>query len=79
MFNCMQLIYDFKDGTGSLGFISLKPDELEKEVRLKFEEIGVRIPRMMYVIVSPCKMYYEYKQSDLTVLYSPFYWLNAGF
>jgi len=38
------LIYDFKDGGGSLGLISLHPDAIPKEDKSKFEKIGVEIP-----------------------------------
>ena len=41
-----QLIYDFKDGGGSLGLISLHPDQLPEEDKLKFKKIGVNIPSM---------------------------------
>ena len=41
-----QLIYDFKDGGGSLGLISLHPDQLSEEDKLKFKKIGVNIPSM---------------------------------
>ena len=41
-----QLIYDFKDGGASLGLISLHPDQLPEEDKLKFEKIGVSIPSM---------------------------------
>jgi len=40
------LIYDFKDGGGSLGLISLLPDEIPEEDKLKFSKIGVEIPSM---------------------------------
>ena len=41
-----QLIYDFKDGEGSLGLISLHPDQLPEEEMMKFKKIGVKIPSM---------------------------------
>ena len=43
----MQLIYDFKDGGGSFGLISLHPEKLSSEDRSKFDRIGVEIPSMM--------------------------------
>lgn len=43
----MQLIYDFKDGGGSLGLISLHPEKLNDSDKRKFEKIGVDIPSMM--------------------------------
>ncbi len=42
----LQLIYDFKDGGGSLGLISLLPDELPREDRERFIKIGVETPSM---------------------------------
>jgi hypothetical protein len=42
-----QLIYDFKDGGGSFGLLSLNPEKLPKEDRLKFEKIRVHMPSMM--------------------------------
>ena len=42
----LQLIYDFKDGGGSLGLISLFPDELLREHRQRFTKIGVETPSM---------------------------------
>jgi len=44
------LIYDFKDGGGSLGLISLLPDEIPEEDKSKFLKIGVEIPSMKYVL-----------------------------
>ena len=41
-----QLIYDFKDGGGSFGLISLLPDALPEEEKEKFLRIGVQIPSM---------------------------------
>ena len=46
---CVQLIYDFKDGGGSIGLISLHPDNLSGVLRDSFERIGVEIPRLLYV------------------------------
>ena len=43
------MIYDFKDGGGSLGLISLLPDEIPEEDKSKFLKIGVEIPSMKYV------------------------------
>jgi len=42
----LQLIYDFKDGGGSLGLISFLPDEISEEDKFKFLKIGVEIPSM---------------------------------
>ena len=42
----IQLIYDFKDGDGSLGLISLNPDLIPTEDEMKFRSIGVQIPSM---------------------------------
>ena len=44
------MIYDFKDGGGSLGLISLLPDEIPEEDKSKFLKIGVEIPSMKYVL-----------------------------
>lgn len=41
-----QLIYDFKDGGGSFGLISLHPEKLSEQDRMKFKKIGVEIPSM---------------------------------
>lgn len=43
-FSTSQLIYDFKDGGGSLGLISLHPEKLSEEDKQKFLKIGVSIP-----------------------------------
>ena len=43
----IQLIYDFKDGCGSFGLISLHPEKLNDEDCSKFNLIGVEIPSMM--------------------------------
>ena len=43
-FFLFQLIYDFKDGGGSLGLISLLPDDIPEDVKSKFLRIGVDIP-----------------------------------
>jgi len=40
------LIYDFKDGGGSFGLISLLPDKIPEEHKLKFLKIGVEIPSL---------------------------------
>ena len=42
-----QLIYDFKDGGGTFGLMSLHPDEILPEDKEKFRKIGVQIPNMM--------------------------------
>ena len=39
-----QLIYDFTDGGGSIGLISLFPEDLPKEDISKFTKIGVQVP-----------------------------------
>ena len=44
-----QLIYDFKDGGGSFGLLSLHPEHLPDKDKAKFEKIRVKIPSMMYV------------------------------
>ena len=44
-----QLIYDFKDGGGSFGLLSLLPDRLPKQEKAKFEKIRVIMPSMMQV------------------------------
>ncbi len=41
-----QLIYDFRDGGASLGLISLHPDQLRGEDKVRFKRIGVEIPSM---------------------------------
>ena len=45
--HCCQLIYDFKDGGGSFGLLSLRPDQLPKQDKTKFEKIRVIMPSMM--------------------------------
>lgn len=42
-----QLIYDFKDGGGSFGLMSLHPDQIPKEDKERFKKIGVEIPSML--------------------------------
>ena len=46
-FSLLKLIYEFKDGGGSFGLLSLNPDELPSDDVVKFERIGVKIPSMM--------------------------------
>ncbi len=46
----IQLIYDFKDGGGSLDLISLLPDELSKQDKVKFSKIGVQISSMRQAV-----------------------------
>lgn len=46
LFCPLQLIYDFKDGGGSLGLISLNPNGIPKEDISEFSKIGVEIPSM---------------------------------
>ena len=46
MYVGLQLIYDFKDGGGSLDLISLFPDEIPMDEKAKFVRIGVEIPSM---------------------------------
>lgn len=43
---CLQLIYDAKDGGGSLGLILLHPDKLPDDDKRKFLKIGAQIPPM---------------------------------
>ena len=43
----LQLIYDFKDGGASLGLISLHPEKLSEEDKMKLKKIGVKIPSKM--------------------------------
>ena len=43
----MQLIYDFKDGGGSFGVLSLNPDHLNEEEKENFTILGIEIPSMM--------------------------------
>lgn len=45
----LQLIYDFKDGGGTFGLLSLHPEEIVSEDKEKFKKIGVDIPSMLYV------------------------------
>ena len=45
--SAVQLVYDFKDGGGTLGLLSLHPDLIDKEEIEKFKKIGVNIPSMM--------------------------------
>ena len=39
-----QLVYDFKDGGGTFGLLTLSPGDLEEKEKKKFEKIGVLIP-----------------------------------
>ena len=43
----MQLIYDFKDGGGTLGVLSLNPGQLHEEEKEQFTKLGIQIPSMM--------------------------------
>ena len=43
----VQLIYDFKDGGGSIGLMSLHPDKIPKDDMEKFRKIGVEMPSML--------------------------------
>ena len=40
----LQLIYDFKDGEGSIGLVALYPENISKADKTKFKKIGVKIP-----------------------------------
>ena len=51
-----QLIYDFKDGAGSIGLITMHPDEIEDADKERFLNIGIEIPTMRLVLV--CFSYY---------------------
>lgn len=46
-FSPSQLIYDFRDGGGSFGLLSLRPEHLPDKDKTKFERIGVKIPSMV--------------------------------
>ena len=46
-FSCLQLIYDFRDGGGSFGMLSLRPEMLSNEVRANFKKIGFKLPSRM--------------------------------
>ena len=74
-----QLIYDFRDGGGTFGLISLHPDQISDEEIAKFRRIGVEIPSMMYVCVKRCLstfyvhtnihyLFCHYMQSELPYL-----------
>ena len=39
----LQLIYDFRDGGGSFGLLTLHPDQLSEEDRQKFTRIGFQL------------------------------------
>ncbi len=42
----LQLIYDYKDGGGSIGLVCLHPELLSKSEKEAFDRIGVSIPSM---------------------------------
>eukprot|EP00118_Oscarella_pearsei_P023946 m.294339 g.294339 ORF g.294339 m.294339 type:complete len:5643 (+) comp40744_c0_seq7:98-17026(+) len=42
-----QLVYDFKGGSASFQFLSLCPEELEVEEKLKLERMGIKIPSVV--------------------------------
>ena len=44
-----QLIYEINEGSGTIQLLTLKPDELNKEITKKFEVLGIDIPDMKYV------------------------------
>ena len=43
----LQLIYDFKDGGGTFGLMSLHPDKISDEDKKRFKKIGVQMPSML--------------------------------
>ena len=47
MYFCVQLVYDFKDGGGSIGLMSLHPDQISNEEKDKFRKMGVQMPSML--------------------------------
>ena len=51
MYVCpLQLIYEVKDGAGTIQLLTLKPEELSEEIIKKFEDLGIEIPDMKYVV-----------------------------
>ena len=45
----VQLIYEVRSGAGTIQLLTLKPEELNKEITKKFEVLGIEIPNMKYV------------------------------
>ena len=45
----VQLIYEVRSGAGTIQLLTLKPEELNKEIAKKFEVLGIEIPNMKYV------------------------------
>ena len=43
----MQLIYDFKDGGGSIGLILRSPGDISDDEKEAFKKIGIQIPTVM--------------------------------
>lgn len=63
MYFCVQLVYDFKDGGGSIGLMSLHPDQISNEEKDKFRKMGVQMPSMLWV--------YSMLQSKITMPEKP--------
>ena len=49
--SAVQLIYDFQDGGGSFGLMTLHPDQIPEQDKERFRKIGIRIPSMLLVIL----------------------------
>jgi len=44
------LIYEVREGAGTIQLLTLKPEELSEEINKKFKVLGIDIPSMKYVI-----------------------------
>ena len=47
----LQLIYEVKDGSGSIQLLTLYPEQLNENMTKKFEALGIEIPNMKYVCI----------------------------
>ena len=48
----IQLIYDFRDGGGSFGFLSLRPENMPENELEEYKMIGFELHRLKLVIDS---------------------------
>lgn len=45
----LQLIYEVREGAGTIQLLTLKPEELNEKIIKKFKVLGIHIPNMKYV------------------------------
>ena len=67
----VQLIDEVRSGAGTIQLLTLKPEELNKEITKKFEVLGIEIPDMKYVIYCIVQTWdnrYVSNQLDIIIL-----------